>query len=390
VTTPPRPLRIAFVGEGDPEDAGAAGANSPAMLIAALRARGHVVHAIDCEVYGAGRALVALSTWASDRDRWVGRYHLHRRAYAARSRRAQRALATLDGTLDAVVQYGSAFDARFRDIPLLIWCDTCALVTRSEPFSWMGALGAADQRDVERRERRLMADASRVLPWSEYAGRRIAAVTDIDRAKVRVTYVGPSVDLAASDTGGPASAAAAGNPVRVLFVGREFQRKGGDLVLDACRRLRAEGADVRVTVVGPRQAPATDEFIDFLGFLSKSVPADVATLRQAYHDADVFCLPTRREPFGIAVAEAMLTGLPVVASDLSAIPEMVEDGVTGFLTPVDDLDAITERLGRLVRDPALRERMGRAAVERASARFSWSAVAASVERAVREVAGGAG
>ncbi len=376
------PLRIAFVGEGDPQDAGAAGANSPAMLIAALSARGHQIHAVDCELYGVRRAIVAVATWARAKDRWSGRYHLHRRAFAARSQLAQRALARLDGQLDAIIQFGSAFDASRPGVPVLVWCDTCALVTRDEPFSWMGALSAPDQRDVGDRERRLMTAAARVMPWSQYAGRRIAAVTGVSEARVRVTYVGPSIDLSSVTRPSPSAMPA---PVRILFVGREFARKGGDLLLEACRRLRAEGTDVRVTLVGPTTFDVRDDFVDFVGFLDKGVPADVVRLAAVYQEADIFCLPTRREPFGIAVAEAMLTGLPVVASNLSAIPEMVDDGRTGFLVPVDDIDTLTERLNRLATDPDLRRRMGQAGLAHARERFTWLAVAARVEAAIREV-----
>lgn len=376
-------LRIAFVGEGDPQDAGAAGANSPAMLIAALRARGHRVHAIDCELYGARRAAVAVATWANSKERWSGRYHLHRRAFAARTQLAQRALEGLSDRPDAIIQFGSAFDASRPGIPVLIWCDTCALVTRDEPFSWMGALNAKDQEDVAGRERGLMTAAARVMPWSEYAGRRIAAVTGVSKARVRVTYVGPSIDLSAV-TGDRLSDPLA--PVRILFVGREFTRKGGDLLLEACRRLRAAGTDVRLTLVGPTALDVRDDFVDFVGFLDKSVPSDVVRLADVYREADIFCLPTRREPFGIAVAEAMLTGLPVVASELSAIPEMVVDGVTGFLVPVDAIDALTARLQQLAVNPELRQRMGQVGRQHARDRFTWMAVAGRVEAAIREVA----
>ena len=107
-------------------------------------------------------------------------------------------------------------------------------------------------------------------------------------------------------------------------------------------------------------------------------------LQEVFAQADIFCLPTRREPFGIAVVEAMLSGLPVIATSVSAIPEIVEDGVTGYLVGVDDIDRLTERLVSLALDSSLRESMGRKGAASARARFEWNEIARRVEDATRE------
>jgi glycosyltransferase involved in cell wall biosynthesis len=81
-------------------------------------------------------------------------------------------------------------------------------------------------------------------------------------------------------------------------------------------------------------------------------------------------LPTRADLSPNTILEAMATGRPVVASRLCGIPDMVEDGVTGFLIPPDDPAALADRIARLLRDPALRQRMGNAARLRVQQRFS--------------------
>ena len=93
--------------------------------------------------------------------------------------------------------------------------------------------------------------------------------------------------------------------------------------------------------------------------------------------ADVFVLSSRWEGNPLSVMEAMAAGKPVVATAVGGVPELVEDGVSGILVPPQSPEALAEAMIRLAQDPALRQRMGQAARERAQERFS-------VERMARE------
>ena len=86
--------------------------------------------------------------------------------------------------------------------------------------------------------------------------------------------------------------------------------------------------------------------------------------------ADVFAHTSRWEGFGIVLLEAMLAGLPVVATRVSAVPEIVEDGVTGILVPPDDAEAVAVAISRLLDDETLREQFGASGRRRALAEFS--------------------
>ena len=88
---------------------------------------------------------------------------------------------------------------------------------------------------------------------------------------------------------------------------------------------------------------------------------------ELYRSNDILLSPTVREGFGLAIAEAMACGLPVVASNCSAVPELVDDGKGGFLCPVGDVGAFAEKTNLLARNPELRCQMGeynRAKVEK--------------------------
>lgn len=155
----------------------------------------------------------------------------------------------------------------------------------------------------------------------------------------------------------------------VVTVGRLQPPKDPATLLAAWRRV-PPGHRLLVLGDGPLrpalEAAAADLTADgtvtFLG-----ARADVA---QALADADVFVLSSRWEGLPFAVIEAMMVGLPVVASRVGGVEEAVVDGLTGFLVPPEDEAALAAALTRLLRDPDLREAMGREGRRRALELFT--------------------
>jgi glycosyltransferase involved in cell wall biosynthesis len=108
----------------------------------------------------------------------------------------------------------------------------------------------------------------------------------------------------------------------------------------------------------------------------------LAELTEQFQKASVFCLPTQLEPFGVALVEAMLHKLPVVATQVGAIPEIVQHGSTGDLVPPGDVGALAETLIRLLKDPERCRNYGEAGYQRASAVYSWQRVGERIRHAV--------
>lgn len=124
-----------------------------------------------------------------------------------------------------------------------------------------------------------------------------------------------------------------------------------------------------------------------MGTLRKAVPREFAVLLDTLRTTDVFCLPTRYEPFGIVVIEAMALGVPCVTSDTWAMPEMVVDDETGLIAPDGDPRALADRLVRLLADPVLARRMGLAGQRRQRALFTWQRAAQVMSRRMQSVVG---
>ena len=166
---------------------------------------------------------------------------------------------------------------------------------------------------------------------------------------------GPNINL-----GAPSTVAAS---QKVLFVGTNWQRKGGPTLLAAFRRLRQKYPQAELEIVGC--TPEIDEpGVRVVG----RVPRE--DLHRYFTQARLFALPTLLEAFGIVFVEALHFGLPIIGTNIGAVPEMVADGVNGFTVPPNDASALGDALERLFADDALAARMGAASSDRA-AHFTW-------------------
>lgn len=144
---------------------------------------------------------------------------------------------------------------------------------------------------------------------------------------------------------------------RVLFVGMIGVRKGLHLLLEAWKRLQLPNAEL--LLVGGLSSDARI-FIDLYRGLYRQVDfVRQEQLADLYRSASVFVLPSIEEGFGMVVAEAAASGLPVIISE--NVGATIRDGVDGYITPLRDIDALCDRLLVLYRDPDLRARMGASA-----------------------------
>ncbi len=160
---------------------------------------------------------------------------------------------------------------------------------------------------------------------------------------------------------------------RVMFVGRLDAVKGVPLLLDAFAGVIAKHPDAHLSIIGDGPDRAALEAQASLGGLTDRVtflgyrPQDeVAGLLQT---ADMLVLPSFAEGVPVVLMEAMASRIPVIASQVAGVAELVSDGESGFVIPAGDLETLTERLDRLLSDPALCARMGAAGRAKVEADF---------------------
>ena len=180
----------------------------------------------------------------------------------------------------------------------------------------------------------------------------------------------------------------------IFFCGMVSEEKGVGILLEACATLKRRGASFRCKIVGKAASEVEEKnFKDFVqnhqleGTVEFTGPLYDDNKWKAYAGADVFCFPTHysAESFGLVAVEAMMFGLPVVATDWRGLPDIVVDGETGFLVPPKDASAIAERLERLISDQDLRRKMGAAGRRRYEENFTVEKFRNSMESALVSV-----
>ncbi len=170
----------------------------------------------------------------------------------------------------------------------------------------------------------------------------------------------------------------------LIFVGRLAAVKGLPILIEAFARVKAHHPDAHLSIVGdgPERKPAEArvarlgiaDAVTFHGYQSSD---EVAGLLSR---SDVMVLPSFAEGVPVVLMEAMASGLPVIASRVAGVQELVEDGVSGYAVPPGDLDSLVARLNALLSDPDLCARMGAAGREKVVVEFNQAAEAEWLER----------
>ena len=349
-------MKLLLLSEGDPEKPFAFSGTGKSLLDH-LRAHGHTVRTVDVDLHGVSRYIAGAIAWRPAR---------------MRSWNASRRLATsLDGT-DALHQNGPTIEPRGRGrTPYFLYCDSNQRIAQRSQFAVASRLTEREIEEVVARERSVYEGATRIFTISEYARRSFIEDFGIAPDRVQSVGAGPNIDLSRipERSNEPRS-----GPPTILFVGGYFRLKGGQVLLRAFERVRAEIPDAKLIVIGARDEQVEAPGVEALGFLRKDNPEHWKKLLDAYASASVFAFPTLFDAFGIVLLEAMLFGLPCVATRNWAIPEIVADGETGYTFPMGDANELASRLLELLRDEEKARRMGAAGRARALSRYTWPAV----------------
>jgi glycosyltransferase involved in cell wall biosynthesis len=173
----------------------------------------------------------------------------------------------------------------------------------------------------------------------------------------------------------------------VGWIGRMTAVKRTDVVLNAFRALRDEGVDAVLCMVGDGpDRVAVEELAGELGIVRHCLfPGYQEEVGPFFAAFDVFVLPSGNEGTPVTAIEALASGCPVVATSVGGVPDVVDDGVDGFLVEPGTVDGLASRLGELARDTELRTRMGAAGRERMQTRYSVDRLVDDMDQLYREL-----
>lgn len=302
------------------------------------------------------------------------------RAASARLRR---------GDFEGVYAYEDGAEFSFReaqrrglralyDLPIGYWraARTLLLEEAEREPEWASTLsGNQDSAEKTARKDAELAMADAVFVASSYTRKTLEAAPAFKGKVIVIPYGSPPLPPTA-----PKPPRQPGEKLRVLFVGSLGQRKGLSYLFAACRQL--SGA-VELTVIGqkPMQPCAVlDRELAATRWLP-TCPHQEVLAEMASHD--VFVFPSLFEGFGLVLLEAMAMGLPVITTAHTAGPDLIREGVDGFIVPIRSSAAIAERLEQLRRESAARLAMGRNAQAHAR-EFAWETYGATLAAGVAQ------
>ena len=199
--------------------------------------------------------------------------------------------------------------------------------------------------------------ATAIVAWSHWV--KDSLVDDYGIAPDKVHVIPPGVEV--EDWKCPQKQAGE-TRLKLLFVGGDFSRKGGNVLVEAWRTELRNRCDLHV-VTNAEVNPEPGLFVH------RNLKANSRELRRLFSDADIFVLPTFADTFGIVLAEASASSLPIVATRVGGISDIVIDGETGLLCDPGDVSGLVKAVTTLVENPDLRIKMGAKACDRAERFF---------------------
>jgi glycosyltransferase involved in cell wall biosynthesis len=238
---------------------------------------------------------------------------------------------------------------------------------------WKPTLGAIlDSDEKQARKDAELALADVVIVPSTFSKNSLNQAPGFKASVQVVPYGLPTVSRAADEN--------RSGKLRVLFVGALSQAKGLKYLLDAAAKLERQ---INLTLVGKRVSSLipTQAVLDKHRWIP-SLAYDELLREMSCHD--VLVLPSLHEGFGLVLGEAMAQGLVVIATAHSAAPDLIDEGVDGFIIPIRSADAIVEKLELLLQEPARLREMKQAARRKAQG-HSWETYRRALVRLAREV-----
>ena len=271
-----------------------------------------------------------------------------------------------DGALETFRAAKKVHSKCLYDLPIGYWRSAHSLFLEESQLQqeWAPTLsGLSDSsRKLERKDEELRL-ADRIFVASTFT-RRTLEQCPFPIAPISVVPYGADIGICSS----PQKTTKPSDPLRILFVGGLGQRKGLSYLLEAIKTL---GPSVHLTLIG-RKSVDSCRPLDMATDTHRWIPSlPHEDILREMRNHDVFVFPSLFEGFGLVITEALSQGLPVITTPNTCGPDVISEGVDGFIIPIRDSEAIAEKIELLLRDRNLLEAMSEAAQEKAR-QLTWA------------------
>ena len=287
-------------------------------------------------------------------------------SFIKRTRHCQSILSKRNGKKEIIFQVSSMFAPSLNgtDKPYVLFVDWTRELSNREYAAWAPVTNTHKKKQWYELEKNLYSNAAHIFTPSEYTKRSFIKDYGIAKKKVTVTGYGPTLEKLPTSNFKKSY-----DGKTILFVGYEFERKGGFVLLSAFKKVRQTIKDARLIIVGPSYLDEKIEGVELKGPLK-----DKNELEALYQQASIFVMPSLCEPFGLVFLEAMSYKLPCICTAIDAMPEIIKDGETGFVVTAADAKATAERISHLLKNRDLMQKMGEAGRKKIRDYFNWDSV----------------
>jgi glycosyltransferase involved in cell wall biosynthesis len=309
----------------------------------------------------------AFSPYPNPYERFPGSFFPNNKntwSFMKRTQICERKIEKMTWRPDIVLQLGLYLSPTTRKnaFPYTCYVDSTSKVSEREYPPWGETYSSkTDKTNWMNLQQNLFSRASKIFTMSEYARKSVIEDFHVHADKVAAVYAGPNLDRL------PSFEKNVSNKM-ILFVGKDFRRKGGITLFRAFKEVKRRVGDAKLFIVGSRPEISSPG-ITVKGFVKKE------ELTYLYRNASVFVMPSIYEPFGHVFLEAMAYKTPCIGSNKDAMPEIIEDGKSGFTIPLHDHRQLSEKIVYLLEDENLIRSMGEEGRRRIERSFNWDAVA---------------
>jgi glycosyltransferase involved in cell wall biosynthesis len=316
-----------------------------------------------------------LMQWKQKAKKKLFQLHKSSWTFLQRTKFCQEKLSKLDGKFDVILQISGMFaptlDYKNLSVPYVTVNDyTMALCKKypewasppSELETWLGL------------EKELYENARFIFAASENTRNSFINDYGIDGRKVIKVSYGNTLEATAEFSRN------FDNKI-VLFVGKDFERKGGYILLESFQKVKQVIEDARLIILGADKnfLKIRQSGVEVLGYIK-----NINDVKSLYERASVFVMPSLCEPFGLVFLEAMEYKLPCIGSTVDAIPEIIDDGKTGYLVPIGDATVLADKIITLLTNKNLSMQMGTAGHNLLKQKFSWDVFGEKMDKCLKE------
>lgn len=317
------------------------------------------------------------TNFSINRRKWVSKFYLDPRHNTALTKQIAKCI-SMEDMNKSFLQLGSIYD-----VPSVLdgrtscylYADANVSLFMKSPFC------SPEMRKYAQKafkwEQKVHDGMSKIFTFSDYVRRSFIDDFNIDASRVKTVGVGTNwraPDFIEKDY----------SKKEIVFIGIDFERKGGNILLKAFKNVKRKYPDSILHIIGPRQKPLgiDQEGVIFHGFLSNNVEEERKKVERILSSSTLGVLPSRWEPFGIAVLEYMVYGMPCITTNKWAFPEMIKPGTSGELINVDDVDDLTDKMCHYLSDDDLREEHGTNARNYVIENYGWDIVANEINKEI--------